>query len=89
MGLRPHFAEWLAADGLKEVKRRLELAATSVDGSGVEGVVMFSLPKLGKWRAVDCDLTGVVRGLRYEDTRHEVNVTAEVWTDGIEWEVVR
>jgi hypothetical protein len=89
MGLRPHFAEWLASDGLKEVKRRLELAATSVDGSGIEGVIVFTLPGFGQWRAIDCDLTGIVRGLRHEDTQHEVSVTAEAWNDGIEWKVVR
>jgi hypothetical protein len=89
MGLRPHFVEWLASDGLKEVKRRLELAAISVDGSGIEGFVVFILPGFGKWRAVDCDLTGVVRGLRYDDTQHEESVTAEAWNAGIEWQVVQ
>lgn len=86
--LRQHFADWLDAEGLDEVKRRLRASATSVTGDEIEGVLLFDLPGLGKFRAVECDLTGVVRGTRYE-MPHTVNINADYCTNGIKWEVVR
>lgn len=86
--LRQHFAEWLDANGLDEVKRRLRACATAVNGEEIEGVVLFDLPGLGTFRAVECDLTGVVRGTRY-DMPHTVNITAEYSANGIEWKIVR
>jgi hypothetical protein len=88
LGLRPHFAEWLDSEGLREAKRRLRASATSTCGEGIEGVVLLDVPGYGLWRAVECDLTGAVRGTRY-DMPFTENITVDYNRKGIEWRIVR
>jgi hypothetical protein len=88
LNLRPHFAEWLDSEGLREVKRRLRASATSTCGEGIEGVVLLDVPGYGLWRAVECDLTGAVMGTRYGMPFTE-NITVDYNRKGIEWRIVR